>query len=87
VRRRDKLLRSFAATVVAILAGRTLAPLPVDGFQGTPEAGPTLTAVVWQWVVFESADGTTTAPDDPARSTAQFLEDSSLLARVDCNSG
>ena len=85
------MLRPFAATVLAVIAGGTLAPLAVAGFQGTPEATPeseaALTPVVWQWTALDLADGTTEAPDDPAKYTLQFRPDGRYVIQVDCNGG
>ena len=46
-----------------------------------------LTGVVWQWEQFEGGDGSTITPDAPERYTIELLDDGSLLAQVDCNSG
>jgi heat shock protein HslJ len=54
---------------------------------GAMRFAPTLTGVVWQWQGFEGGDGSEVVPDDPARYTVEFLDDGSVLAQVDCNSG
>jgi heat shock protein HslJ len=41
----------------------------------------------WQLMRFQSSDGTVLAPDDRAKYTIAFADDSSLSVRFDCNRG
>jgi heat shock protein HslJ len=85
------MLRSLTATMLALFVAGTGGSLAVAAFQGTPDATegpePALTPVVWQWTALELADGTTTAPDDPAKYTIQFRPDGRYDLRIDCNGG
>lgn len=48
---------------------------------------PALTGVVWQFTRFESGDGSSFDADDPSRYTIEFLDETSVLIRADCNRG
>lgn len=41
----------------------------------------------WQLMRFQSSDGTVLTPDDRAKYTIAFADDSSLSVRFDCNRG
>jgi len=72
--------------VVALLLPLfSLAPLLVSA---TPAPTPTpIPPIVWQTIAITDPAGATTEIIDPARYTAQFLPDGSLLIRADCNRG
>ena len=44
-----------------------------------------LGGTTWQLVKFQGSDGTTLAPDDPAKYTIEFLADGAVAMRIDCN--
>src|SRR6185369_2526923 len=50
-------------------------------------AGVDLGATPWQLVKFQSSDGKTLTPDDPAKYTISFGTDGNISARIDCNRG
>jgi heat shock protein HslJ len=52
-----------------------------------PGSGPGLTGVTWQWVEFQSMDGTVVKPADPTQYTLEFKTDGTLSIQADCNSG
>ncbi len=48
---------------------------------------PVLTGVVWQWVEFQSSDGSVVTANDPSRYTIEFMSDGSVQVLADCNRG
>jgi len=48
---------------------------------------PVVTGVVWQWVEFQSSDGSVITANDPSRYTIEFMTDGSLQVLADCNRG
>jgi heat shock protein HslJ len=48
---------------------------------------PALQGVVWQWVEFVGGDGSVITSAAPERYTLEFMDDWSVQAQLDCNSG
>ena len=71
----------FLGTILLIAACAGRAPSPSTG------PAPSVGGTSWRLVKFQSGDGTTLVPDDPAEYTVDFNADGSLTARIDCNRG
>lgn len=82
-----------AVLMVMLLAACVPITAPAEGTgeaapeQPAAETSPGLTGVVWQWQSTQAADGTEVAAADPSRYTLTFMEDGSVGAQFDCNSG
>jgi para-nitrobenzyl esterase len=50
-------------------------------------AAESLGGTSWQFLKFQSGDGTVLRPDDKTKYTLAFGADGSLSARIDCNRG
>ncbi len=75
----------MSLVVTLLLPFLALAPLMTTA---TPvPATNTIPPIVWQVIAITDPDGATTEITDPARYTAQFLPDGSLLIQADCNRG
>jgi heat shock protein HslJ len=79
-------LGSIASYVVTTDASDQLVlEMMADG--GSMNFKPVLPGVVWQWVEFQSSDGSVVTAADPSRYTIEFLDDGSLQVLADCNRG
>ena len=63
---------SLAAALLLAACATTTGPVDLGG-------------TAWQLVKFQGGDGTTLAPDDPAKYTIEFLPDGAVAMRIDCN--
>lgn len=62
-------------------------PTPDDAAGASETIDPALLGITWQWVRTEQPDGTFVESLDPTRYTLTFMDDGSVGAQFDCNSG
>ncbi|CAN5679042.1 hypothetical protein BH23CHL5_BH23CHL5_12030 [soil metagenome] len=82
--------RGIAAVSLALLGvlGASIAVSHVSMAQdGTPEPTSAIPPIEWHLVEFIDTVAGSTAVDEPARYTIQFLEDGTVALRADCNRG
>jgi len=82
-------MRRIASRAAVLLPGTILLFAACAGRAPSPSTGAALGVggTSWRLVKFQSGDGTTLVPDDPAKYTVDFNADGSLTARIACNRG